>query len=113
MKSKILFSLFTLIIFCSGLGIGAYFGVAAGSTPSVGQLWAGAKEMQAIVESINNENYHKAKQLACMSIETRVTIMDFANPFGSKVIDSQTREVEESIFSEATKNTTELSNVCL
>lgn len=54
MKSKILFALFALAIFCSGVATGAYFGVSAGASPAIGQLWAGAKEMQAIVETIDN-----------------------------------------------------------
>lgn len=113
MKSKILFALFTLAIFCSGVTAGAYFGVSAGASPAIGQLWAGAKEMQAIVETIDNGDFEKAKALACMSIETRIVIMDATKPFGSETIDRQTREVEEYVFSNVNKDKKTLGELCL
>jgi len=113
MKSKILFSLFILVVFCSGVATGAYLGVSAGASPAIGQLWAGAKEMQAIVSLIDKAEHEKAKQLACMSIGNRVTIMNYAKPFSSETIDRQTKELEESVFKKIEQDKKALGKLCL
>ena len=111
MKSKIIFSIFVLFVFLSGAAVGMYGGIAVGASPSVSQLWAGAKEMQAAISYIDQQKTDKARSLLCNSIKTRVEIMDFVQPIKSEVSSGQIKELEKYVFS--IKDKQELSAVCI
>jgi hypothetical protein len=113
MKSKIIFSIFVLLVFLSGIGVGMYGGLAAGASPSVSQLWAGAKEMQGAISYIDQQKPDKARSLLCNSIKTRVVIMDFAQPIKTNVSSNQVDELENYVFGEIEKNKKELSALCI
>jgi hypothetical protein len=113
MKSKIIFSIFVLLIFLSGIGLGMYGGLAVGASPSVYQLWAGAKEMQAAISLIDKKEVKKARSLLCNSIKTRVVIMDFAQPIKTKTSSTQLEEVEDYVFGQIKKDKSELSEICI
>ena len=112
MTSKIILSLFTLLIFLAGLGSGMYFGIAAGTAPAVGQLWAGAKEMQAAIILIDKNMPQKAKTLLCSSIKTRIVIMDLSKPLQGEIIVRQTQELEQFVYQNVAKGKSELSDIC-
>ena len=113
MKSKIIFSIFIVLIFLSGLGLGLYGGMAAGAAPSVGQLWAGAKEMQGAISLIDKEEPNKARDLLCNSIKTRLIIMELAKPLQTEAASRQVQELEEYVYSNVTKDKTYLSKLCI
>lgn len=113
MKSKIIFSIFVLLVFLSGIGVGMYGGLAVGASPSVSQLWAGAKEMQAAISLIDKQEVSKARSLLCNSIKTRVVIMDFAQPIKNNTSSSQLQDVEDYVFGQMKKDKSELSAVCI
>lgn len=111
MKSKIVFSIFVLIVFLSGLGIGLYGGVAVGASPSVSQLWAGAKEMQAAISYIDQQKIDKARSLLCNSIKARVVIMDSVQPIKSEIFSNQIQKLEKYVFNQKDKQV--LNKVCV
>ena len=111
MKSKIIFSIFILVVFLSGIGIGMYSGLAVGAAPSVSQLWAGAKEMQAAISYIDQQKPEKARSLLCNSIKTRVVIMDFVQPIKSEISSGQIKELEKYLFN--SKDKEKLNAVCI
>lgn len=113
MKSKIIFSIFVLLVFLSGVGIGIYGGIAVGASPSVSQLWAGAKEMQAAISYIDQQKSDKARSLLCNSIKTRVVIMDFAQPIKTNVSSNQVEELENYVFGLIAEDKEELSAICI
>ena len=111
MKSTIIFSLFTLSIFVGGFFSGSYIGIAAGATPAVNQIWAGAKEMQAAIILINEND--KAKTLLCNSIKTRLVIMNMAKPAQTTIADRQLQELEESTYQRINKDKRALAEICI
>lgn len=113
MKSKVLFSIFVLLVFLSGIGIGIYGGLAVSSSPSVSQIWAGAKEMQGAISYIDQQKPNKARSLLCNSIKTRVVIMDFAQPIKTNVSSNQVEELKNYVFGEIEKDKKELSALCI
>ena len=113
MKSKIIFSIFIILIFISGLGIGIYGGMAAGAGPSVGQLWAGAKEMQVAISLIDNQESNKARNVLCNSIKTRLIIMGVAKPLQTEAASRQVQELEEYVYSNVKNDAAELSALCI
>ncbi|AWB57959.1 hypothetical protein [Colwellia sp. Arc7-D] len=113
MKSTIIFSLFTLSIFVGGFFTGSYIGIAAGATPAVNQIWAGAKEMQAAIILINENDVDKAKTLLCNSIKTRLVIMNMAKPAQTTIADRQLQELEESTYQRINKDKRALAEICI
>jgi hypothetical protein len=113
MKSRIIFSIFILLIFLTGLGVGIYGGIAVGASPSVSQLWAGAKEMQAAISLIDKQEADKARSLLCNSIKTRIVIMDFAQPIKSSTSSNQIEELESYVFGQIEKDKKEFSAICI
>jgi len=113
MKSKIIFSIFILFVFFSGIGVGMYGGISVGASPSVSQLWAGAKEMQAAITFIDKQEVDKARSLLCNSIKTRVVIMDFAQPIKTKISSNQLEDVEGYVFGQIKKDKSGLSAICI
>jgi len=112
-KSKIVFSLFTLCIFVIGFFSGSYIGIAFSATPAVNQIWAGAKEMQAAISLINQNEVDEAKSLLCNSIKTRIVIMNMAKPVQTSVTDRQLQELEESTYQKTDKDKQELTAICI
>ncbi|MDP2560917.1 hypothetical protein [Psychrobium sp. 1_MG-2023] len=113
MKSKIIFSIFIVIVFLSGLGVGLYGGMAAGVVPSVGQLWAGAKEMQGAIYLIDKQESNKARELLCNSIKTRLIIMDMAKPLQTEASSRQVQELEAYTYGSVKKGKAELNALCI
>lgn len=87
--------------------------MTVGASPSVSQLWAGAKEMQAAISLIDKQEINKARSLLCNSIKTRVVIMDFAQPIKSETSSKQLEDVESYVFGQIKKDRAELSAVCI
>ncbi|MDN3652524.1 hypothetical protein QWY77_07065 [Thalassotalea ponticola] len=112
MKSKILFSLFTLVIFVAGTLFGGYAGIAASNAPSVGQLWAGAKEMQAAIGLIDANEPNKARSLLCNSIKTRLVIMEMSEPLLNDGVKAQSKELEYVAVNVA-KTPDEMRGICI
>lgn len=113
MKSKIVFSLFTLCVFVVGFSSGSYIGIASSAIPAVNQIWAGAKEMQGAITLINRGEIDKAKTLLCNSINTRIVIMNMAKPVQTAVADRQLQELEESTYQRINKDMPELEAICI
>ena len=112
-KSKIVFSLFTLCVFVAGFFSGSYMGLASSATPAVNQIWAGAKEMQAAITYINQDEVDKAKTLLCNSIKTRIVIMNMAKPAQTAIADRQLQELEESTYQRINKDKPGLAAICI
>lgn len=113
MKSKIVFSIFILVVFLSGIGVGMYGGLTVGASSSVSQLWAGAKEMQAAISLIDKQEIKKARSLLCNSIKTRVVIMDIAQPIKNNTSSSQLDDVKDYVFGQIKKDRAQLSAICI
>lgn len=84
MQSKIIFSVFILAIFLLGLVGGFYAGVVGAAGSNSSQLYAGAQEMRAALMSLEEKDIKKAKSTLCGSIQTRLQILDLAQPALSK-----------------------------
>jgi len=93
-KSKMLFSLFVLLIFVIGALFGGSITLSSIYAPSVGQVWAGAKEMQGAILLIDDDKPDKAKELLCNSIRSRLVIMEMTEPFLNKGLKEQASELE-------------------
>ena len=84
MQSKIIFSVFILAIFLFGLTGGFYAGTVGAAGSNSSQLYAGAQEMRAALISLEGKDIKKAKSTLCRSIQTRLQILDLAQPALSK-----------------------------
>jgi len=113
MKSKIIFSLFVLMVFLSGLVAGFYGGILNAASPVIGQLWAGAKEMQAAISLIDKNELIKARNLLCSSIQTRLVIMDELQPIKSKMVSNSQKELESYLYKNIKKDRAEFSATCI
>ena len=109
--NKIITSVFVIFFFLAGIGIGGYFGVALGTSPSVGQVWAGAKEMQGAITYIDQQKVNEARSLLCNSIKARVLIMDVTQPIKSEVSSGQIEELEKYVFNK--EDIKKLRAVCI
>ena len=112
MKSKIIFSIFTLLIFISGFGIGIYGGMSVVGSPTIGQLWAGAKEMQAAISFIDNQEPTKARNVLCNSIKTRLIIIGMTKPLQIEADSRQVQELEDYVYGNVKSDEPELSSLC-
>jgi hypothetical protein len=111
MKSKIVYSIFILFVFLSGLGLGVYGGISLGTSPASYQLWAGAKEMQGAISYIDQRKVDKARSLLCNSIKSRLVIMDLTHPIKSGSFVSNFKELEKYVYNPKDKQ--ELTAVCI
>ena len=80
MKSKILLSIFCIVLFAAGLVLGWLGGTSASAGSNVSQLYAGALELRAIHHHIDKQDYAAAKRLICNSLKARHAILELAKP---------------------------------
>jgi len=112
MKSKIVFSTYILLVFIFGLGSGLYLGLSVGTSPTVYQLWAGAKEMQGAISYLDKQQYDKARALLCNSISTRVEIITYTQPVQTEYMSAQTQELEKYVYNSLKTDKKELGAIC-
>jgi len=112
-KSKIVFSIYILLVFIFGLGSGLYLGFSVGISPQVYQLWAGANEMQAAISYIDRQENNKARALLCNSIKTRVEIINQVQLVQTDVMSHQVQELEKYVYDNLEVDKEELKVTCI
>lgn len=113
MKSKIIFSLFILIVFLSGLTAGFLGGILNAASPVIGQLWASSKEMQAVISLIDEKKFSKARNLLCNSIQTRLVIMDQLQPIKNETTSNSHKKIESYLYEDIRKDKPEFRATCM
>ncbi|GAA6204713.1 MULTISPECIES: hypothetical protein, partial [Thalassotalea] len=113
MKSKIIFSLFIIFIFLSGLTAGFLGGILNAASPVIGQVWAGAKEMQAAISLIDKNELSRARDLLCNSIQTRLVIMDQLQPVKSETTSNIHKVLEGYLYEDIKKDKPEFRATCI
>jgi len=113
-KSKILFAIFTLIIFTSGAGLGVYIGTSSAAGSNVSQLYAGSLELHAVYNLIEKEEYDSAKKLICNSLITRVNILALSKPMiGSRMTSEIDSFKQNALLRNIQRNGTTLVGDCV
>lgn len=112
MKSKIIFSLFFLFIFLAGLTAGFFGAILHSASPVIGQVWAGAKEMQAAISLIDKNELSKARTLLCNSIQTRLVIIEQLQPIKNEATFNAHEELNGYLYQSIIRDKPELRATC-
>ncbi|MBS3797660.1 MULTISPECIES: hypothetical protein [unclassified Pseudoalteromonas] len=114
MKSKIILSLFVLVVFLAGLVSGFYAGMVGASASMSAELYAGGQTMRAALFSLEKNDIEKAKATLCNSIKTRINILELSSPTLS---DQQLSEVsalkQHWLHNNIDKNLGKFREVCI
>lgn len=94
MKSKFLFSLFSLAVLLFGLTAGFLIGTSVSAGSNTTQLYAGAIELTQVNRLIEQQSYEKAQEVICNSLKARLNILRFAKPVQGFERDSEADQIE-------------------
>ena len=118
MKSKIIFSVFTLIIFLLGFFGGFYAGIVGGAGSYSSQLYAGAQEMSGALNYLASYgsvkgNLQGAKTVLCRSINTRLNILDAAEPMlNPRKVDEISAIKQQWLFNNVNRSKENMDKLC-
>ena len=113
MKAKIIFSVFTLIIFLLSFFGGFYAGIVGGAGSYSSQLYAGAQEMSGALNYLEQGNLQGAKTVLCRSINTRLQILDAAEPMlNPRKVDEISAIKQQWLFNNVNRSKENMDKLC-
>ena len=116
MKQKVVYSLFSIIIFTSGLFLGAYISTSAGASSNSTELYNSVIHLSSVYQQIEKGEFESAKQAICSFVKTRVELLELGHQIlnenrAKEVIDL--KQSLEKMFSNTSLANTSLVETCV